>query len=66
MNAATRAESKDCPQYYPDFIEHLILETKGRDNELARSKRAYLREWVEAVNNHGGFNPCRPPCGGVD
>lgn len=48
-------------KYYPDFIvrlksgEHLILETKGQDNELARSKRAYLREWVEAVNNHGGF-----------
>jgi hypothetical protein len=31
------------------------LETKGQDNELARSKREYLREWVEAVNNHGGF-----------
>ncbi|MCI5130676.1 MAG: type III restriction endonuclease subunit R, partial [Candidatus Electrothrix sp. EH2] len=48
-------------KYLPDFIvrlkngEHLILETKGQDNELARSKRAYLREWVEAVNNHGGF-----------
>jgi type III restriction enzyme len=22
---------------------------------FARSKREYLREWVEAVNNHGGF-----------
>ncbi|WP_420209052.1 hypothetical protein [Candidatus Electronema sp. JC] len=48
-------------KYSPDFIvrlnngAHLILETKGQDNELARSKREYLREWVEAVNNHGGF-----------
>ena len=41
-------------KYSPDFIvrlnngAHLILETKGQDNELARSKREYLREWVEA------------------
>ncbi len=48
-------------KYYPDFIiklqngEFLILETKGQDSYLARTKRAYLQEWVKAVNNHGGF-----------
>ncbi len=48
-------------KYYPDFIiklqngEHLILETKGKDSDLVRTKQAYLQEWVKAVNNHGGF-----------
>lgn len=48
-------------KYYPDFIikmqnsEYLILETKGQDSDLARTKRTYLQEWVKAVNNHGGF-----------
>ena len=48
-------------KYYPDFIirlsngEHLILEIKGQDNDIARTKRAFLQEWVKAVNNHGGF-----------
>jgi type III restriction enzyme len=48
-------------KYYPDFIiklqngEFLILETKGLDFDLARTKRAYLQEWVKAVNNHSGF-----------
>lgn len=48
-------------KYYPDFIirltngEYLILETKGIDNQLNRTKRAFLDEWVKAVNNHGGF-----------
>lgn len=48
-------------KYYPDFIvqlqndEYLILETKGRDSDLVRTKQAYLQEWVKAVNNHGGF-----------
>ena len=48
-------------KYYPDFIvklqngEFLILETKGQDSDLAQTKRAYLQEWVKAVNNHGGF-----------
>ena len=48
-------------KYYPDFIirlanrEHLILETKGKDNQQDRTKRAFLDEWVKAVNNHGGF-----------
>ncbi|RJP82592.1 MAG: type III restriction endonuclease subunit R [Desulfobacteraceae bacterium] len=48
-------------KYYPDFIirlangEHLILETKGRDTQQNRTKRAFLDDWVKAVNNHGGF-----------
>ena len=48
-------------KYYPDFIiklkngHHLILETKGQDNARNRTKRAYLKEWVRAVNSHGGF-----------
>ncbi|CAK8722170.1 hypothetical protein GCAAIG_11810 [Candidatus Electronema halotolerans] len=52
-----------CSDHSPDCIirlnneAHLILETKGQDNELAHSKREYLRKWVEAVNNHGGFGP---------
>jgi type III restriction enzyme len=48
-------------KYYPDFIikllngEFLILETKGQESDLTETKRAYLQEWVKAVNNHGGF-----------
>ena len=48
-------------KYYPDFIirltngDHLILETKGRDTLQDKTKRAFLDEWVKAVNNHGGF-----------
>lgn len=48
-------------KYYPDFIiklingTHLVLETKGQDNEQNRTKRAFLDEWCKAVNQHGGF-----------
>jgi len=48
-------------KYFPDFIirlkngEHLILETKGKDDQKNRTKRTFLDEWVKAVNNHGGF-----------
>jgi len=48
-------------KYYPDFIirlkngDFLILETKGQDTDIARTKRFYLQEWIRAVNNHGGF-----------
>jgi type III restriction enzyme len=48
-------------RYYPDFIiklktgEHLVLETKGRDDEQNKTKRAFLNEWVEAVNEDGRF-----------
>ncbi len=48
-------------KYYPDFIikltngTHLVLETKGQDNEQNRTKRAFLDELCSAVNQHGGF-----------
>ncbi|MDH4263889.1 MAG: type III restriction endonuclease subunit R, partial [Spirochaetia bacterium] len=48
-------------KFYPDFIikltndEHLILETKGQDNQQNQVKREFLKEWVDAVNAHGGF-----------
>jgi type III restriction enzyme len=48
-------------RYFPDFIiklkngESLILETKGKDNEQDKTKRAFLDEWCRAVNQHGGF-----------
>jgi len=48
-------------KYYPDFIiklvngEFLILEVKGKEDALAKTKHASLAEWVEAVNAHGGF-----------
>lgn len=48
-------------KYYPDFLirlkdgHFLILETKGKDSATVRTKQSYLREWVQAVNNHGGF-----------
>lgn len=48
-------------KYDPDFIirlkngNHLILETKGQDTDVVRTKQAYLQEWVKAANNHGGF-----------
>ena len=48
-------------KYRPDFIirlktgTFLILETKGQDTKRDKSKRAFLNEWVEAVNEHGGF-----------
>ena len=48
-------------KYRPDFIirlasgKHLVLETKGRDNDQNRTKRRFLDEWANAVNAHGGF-----------
>jgi len=48
-------------KYFPDFIikltngTHLVLETKGRDNDESKTKRAFLDEWCRAVNQHGGF-----------
>ena len=48
-------------KYFPDFIirmrsgKHLVLETKGQDDDRNRAKRAYLAEWVKAVNEQGGF-----------
>lgn len=48
-------------KYRPDFLVRLtsgtmlVLETKGRDSDQDRTKRAFLAEWIAAVNAHGGF-----------
>jgi len=48
-------------KYRPDFIirlnngTHLVLETKGQDTQQDKTKRQFLKEWIYAVNNHGGF-----------
>lgn len=48
-------------KYRPDFIvrlvngKMLVIETKGQETELDRTKRQFLQEWIEAVNAHGGF-----------
>lgn len=48
-------------KYRPDFIirlangKRLILEVKGKDTPRERTKREFLQEWVEAINDHGGF-----------
>jgi len=48
-------------KYRPDFIirltngTHLVLETKGQDTQRDKTKRQFLKEWIEAVNAHGGF-----------
>jgi len=33
----------------------LVLETKGQDSGQNQTKRRFLDEWVNAVNEHGGF-----------
>jgi type III restriction enzyme len=33
----------------------LVLEVKGQDSQEQQTKREFLAEWVQAVNNHGGF-----------
>jgi type III restriction enzyme len=48
-------------KFRPDFLARLtngtrlVLEVKGQDSQKDRAKRGYLAEWVEAVNEHGGF-----------
>lgn len=48
-------------KYRPDFLVRLtsgnvlVLETKGQDTPKDETKREFLSEWVEAVNEHGGF-----------
>ena len=52
-------------KYRPDFLirlttgDMLILETKGQDTEQDRVKWKYLEEWVQAVNQQGGFGRWR-------
>ncbi len=41
------------------FCRFVILETKGRDTEQDRTKRRFLDEWVQGVNEHGGFGTWR-------
>ena len=48
-------------KYRPDFLirltsgKILVLEVKGRDTQQNTAKRESPNEWVEAVNQHGGF-----------
>lgn len=48
-------------KYRPDFLvrlrngKMLVLEVKGEDSPQEQAKRAYLKEWCQAVNSHGGF-----------
>ena len=48
-------------KYRPDYLirltsgKHLVLEVKGQMGQQDGTKRDFLREWVEAVNAHGGF-----------
>jgi type III restriction enzyme len=37
----------------------LILETKGQESEQDHVKWKYLAEWVQAVNQQGGFGRWR-------
>lgn len=52
-------------KYRPDFIihlengAHLILEVKGQEREVDKTKRGFLDEWVKAVNQHGDFGMWR-------
>lgn len=47
--------------FYPDFLiklsngKMLVLEVKGIDDEKNRTKRAALKEWIDAVNFDGEF-----------
>ena len=56
-------------KYRPDFIirlksgDTLVLETKGQERDEDRTKRRFLKEWIQAVNAHGGFG--RWTCGRV-
>lgn len=48
-------------KYRPDFLvrlkrgDFLVLETKGRQTEQDVEKHRCMKEWIEAVNQHGGF-----------
>lgn len=48
-------------RFVPDFLiryrsgKTLVLEIKGEDSDQDRAKRVALRQWVDAVNAHGGF-----------
>jgi type III restriction enzyme len=48
-------------KFRPDFLVRLVnnlilvLEVKGQDSPENRTKREFLAEWIQAVNEHGGF-----------
>jgi len=48
-------------KFRPDFLirlatgTNLVLEVKGEDTQQNKTKRKFLAEWVDAVNQHGGF-----------
>lgn len=48
-------------KYRPDFLirlksgNMLVLEVKGLQTEKDDAKHDYMREWIKAVNEHGGF-----------
>jgi type III restriction enzyme len=48
-------------KYRPDYLirltsgKMLVLEVKGQNTQQHGTKRDFLREWVNAVNAHGGF-----------
>jgi type III restriction enzyme len=48
-------------KYRPDFLVRLangmmlVLEVKGKKTEESDAKHAFLEEWVNAVNENGGF-----------
>ena len=50
-------------RYLPDLLIRLksgitlVLEIKGAPREVDESKWRYMRDWVAAVNSHGGFGP---------
>lgn len=52
-------------RYRPDFLlrmadgTFLIIETKGQETDQDKTKRAFLEEWIQAVNEHGGFGKWR-------
>ncbi len=37
----------------------LVVEVKGRDSQEDQTKREFLHEWVDAVNQHKGFGKWR-------
>ena len=48
-------------KYRPEYLIRLtngvmlILEVKGKETEQDKTKRSFLKEWVDALNAHGGF-----------
>jgi type III restriction enzyme len=48
-------------KYFPDYLirltngRMLVLEIKGQPNDESKAKHAALAQWVDAVNQHGGF-----------